>query len=74
MRQIDASHVIEYSEFIAATMDMNYSIREDNILTAFAAFDKGGLGTSSLAGHYCTDMHYAVGCITFPQLARIMGR
>jgi hypothetical protein len=39
--------VIEYNEFLAATMDMNYSIREDNILKAFAAFDKAGSGNKA---------------------------
>lgn len=45
---LDGSSEIQYSEFLAATMDMNYAIREENILKAFQAFDSNGSGSLTL--------------------------
>lgn len=45
----DQNAEIEYSEFLAATMDMNHAIREENILRAFQVFDKKGTGVISFA-------------------------
>jgi calcium-dependent protein kinase len=42
---VDASNEIQYSEFLAATMDMNHAIREENILKAFQHFDTNGSGS-----------------------------
>ena len=39
---------IQYSEFLAATMDMNHAIREENIMRAFQQFDKSGSGCLSI--------------------------
>lgn len=41
---LDDTNEIQYSEFLAATMDMNYAIREENILRAFQNFDAEGKG------------------------------
>lgn len=41
---LDDTNEIQYSEFLAATMDMNYAIREENILRAFQSFDSEGKG------------------------------
>lgn len=41
---LDDSNEIQYSEFLAATMDMNYAIRDENILRAFQSFDANGKG------------------------------
>lgn len=41
---LDDTNEIEYTEFLAATMDMNYAIREENILRAFQTFDANGKG------------------------------
>lgn len=41
---LDDSNEIVFSEFLAATMDMNYAIRDENIMKAFQQFDKDGSG------------------------------
>lgn len=41
---LEDSNEIQYSEFLAATMDMNHAIREENILRAFQHFDTDGSG------------------------------
>lgn len=46
--EIDANNTIEYSEFLAATMDMNYAIREENIMRAFQHFDSNGSGSITI--------------------------
>jgi hypothetical protein len=43
---LEDSNEIQYSEFLAATMDMNHAIREENILRAFQHFDTDGSGPS----------------------------
>ena len=45
---MDSTNEIQYSEFLAATMDMNHAIREDNIMRAFQQFDKSGSGSLSI--------------------------
>jgi calcium-dependent protein kinase len=45
---LDDTNEIQYSEFLAATMDMNYAIREENILRAFQSFDSNGNGQLTL--------------------------
>lgn len=45
---LDDTNEIQYSEFLAATMDMNYAIREENILRAFQNFDADGKGELTL--------------------------
>lgn len=42
---LEDSNEIQYSEFLAATMDMNHAIREENILRAFQHFDTDGSGS-----------------------------
>lgn len=41
---IDNSGTIEYGEFLAATLHMNKMEKEENLLAAFAFFDKDGSG------------------------------
>ena len=41
---IDGNNELDYGEFIAATMNVNLFIREDNIRHAFNYFDKQGEG------------------------------
>ena len=38
----DNSGMIDYSEFIAATLHLNKMEREENLLAAFSYFDKDG--------------------------------
>ena len=40
----DGSGEINYTEFLAATMDANVFLREDYLRTAFNMFDKDGSG------------------------------
>ena len=40
----DKSGTIEYTEFIAATMDAQIYLRDDYLRTAFTMFDKDGSG------------------------------
>ncbi len=47
---LEDSNEIQYSEFLAATMDMNHAIREENILRAFQHFDTNGSGENILYG------------------------
>ena len=41
---IDNSGTIDYGEFLAATMHLNKMEREENLIAAFAYFDKDGSG------------------------------
>ncbi|KAL3574238.1 hypothetical protein D5086_024851 [Populus alba] len=41
---IDNSGTIDYGEFLAATLHLNKMDREDNLVAAFAYFDKDGSG------------------------------
>eukprot|EP00638_Chattonella_subsalsa_P011219 CAMPEP_0117802558 /NCGR_PEP_ID=MMETSP0948-20121206/15814_1 /TAXON_ID=44440 /ORGANISM="Chattonella subsalsa, Strain CCMP2191" /LENGTH=492 /DNA_ID=CAMNT_0005635405 /DNA_START=188 /DNA_END=1667 /DNA_ORIENTATION=+ len=41
---IDGSHSLDYQEFLAAVVDRNIFIREENIRAAFQYFDKEGSG------------------------------
>ncbi|CAE7431579.1 CPK2, partial [Symbiodinium microadriaticum] len=45
---VESSNEIQYSEFLAATMDMNHAIREENILRAFQQFDTDGSGSLTI--------------------------
>jgi calcium-dependent protein kinase len=45
---LEDSNEIQYSEFLAATMDMNHAIREENILRAFQHFDTDGSGSITI--------------------------
>eukprot|EP00602_Paraphysomonas_sp_CaronLab_P005513 CAMPEP_0185023902 /NCGR_PEP_ID=MMETSP1103-20130426/6506_1 /TAXON_ID=36769 /ORGANISM="Paraphysomonas bandaiensis, Strain Caron Lab Isolate" /LENGTH=438 /DNA_ID=CAMNT_0027556691 /DNA_START=177 /DNA_END=1493 /DNA_ORIENTATION=+ len=45
---VEESNEIQYSEFLAATMDMNHAIREENIMRAFQQFDKDGSGSLTM--------------------------
>ncbi|CAN0435196.1 unnamed protein product, partial [Discosporangium mesarthrocarpum] len=44
---IDGSNTLDYREFLAATMERNIFIREENIRCAFAYFDLDGRGEVS---------------------------
>ena len=46
---VDPASEIQYSEFLAATMDMNHAIREENILRAFQQFDTTGSGSLTVS-------------------------
>lgn len=41
---IDNNGTIDYGEFLAATLHLNKMEREENLLAAFAFFDKDGSG------------------------------
>jgi calcium-dependent protein kinase len=41
---IDNSGTIDYGEFLAATLHLNKMEREENLVAAFAYFDKDGSG------------------------------
>lgn len=41
----DKSGYIDYTEFLAASMDRSKLLRADNLETAFKAFDKDGSGS-----------------------------
>ena len=41
---IDNSGTIDYCEFLAATLHLNKMEREENLIAAFAFFDKDGSG------------------------------
>ena len=43
----DKSGFIDYTEFIAATIDARIYLRDDYVRTAFDMFDKDGSGTIS---------------------------
>ena len=45
---MESSNEIQYAEFLAATMDMNHAIREENILRAFQQFDQNGSGSLTI--------------------------
>mmetsp|Transcript_12679 Transcript_12679/g.12752 ORF Transcript_12679/g.12752 Transcript_12679/m.12752 type:complete len:121 (-) Transcript_12679:324-686(-) len=45
---IDHNNKIDYKEFLAATMDSNYFIREENIKRAFDFFDTDRSGSITL--------------------------
>lgn len=40
----DNSGTLDYQEFIAATLNLNKVVREDNLVAAFRYFDKDGSG------------------------------
>lgn len=44
----DASGTINYTEFIAATMEQNMYLKEENLRNAFRMFDKDGSGKISI--------------------------
>eukprot|EP00117_Sycon_ciliatum_P038937 scpid81296/ scgid28853/ Calcium-dependent protein kinase 17 len=44
----DGSGTINYTEFIAATMEQNLYLKEENIRSAFQMFDKDGSGKISI--------------------------
>lgn len=44
----DDSGAINYTEFIAATMEQNMYLKEENLRTAFKMFDKDGSGKISI--------------------------
>uniref|UniRef100_A0A7S3NFM7 EF-hand domain-containing protein n=1 Tax=Euplotes harpa TaxID=151035 RepID=A0A7S3NFM7_9SPIT len=44
----DGSGTINYTEFIAATMEQNMYLKEENLRTAFKMFDKDGSGKISI--------------------------
>lgn len=44
----DGSGTINYTEFIAATMEQNMYLKEENLRTAFQMFDKDGSGKISV--------------------------
>lgn len=44
----DASGTINYTEFIAATIEQNIYLKEENLRTAFKMFDKDGSGKISI--------------------------
>ena len=44
----DGSGAINYTEFIAATMEQNMYLKEENLRTAFKMFDKDGSGKISI--------------------------
>lgn len=44
----DGSGTINYTEFIAATMEQNLYLKEENLRTAFQMFDKDGSGKISI--------------------------
>jgi hypothetical protein len=69
---LEDSSEIQYSEFLAATMDMNYAIREENILRAFQHFDTDGSGLSS-SPPPLPPADSSSGSITINELASIMG-
>ncbi|CAK7324770.1 unnamed protein product [Dovyalis caffra] len=45
---IDNSGIIDYGEFLAATLHLNKMEREDNLVAAFSYFDKDGSGYITL--------------------------
>ena len=55
---VDYSGFIDYTEFIAATMDETYFLNEDNLLNAFNAFDtdKSGKITGEKLKSICGEM------------------
>lgn len=50
MLLLPLTHSLSHSliDLLAATMDMNYAIREENILRAFQSFDSNGSGELTL--------------------------
>jgi len=52
----DGSGTINYTEFIAATMEQNMYLKEENLRSAFKMFDKDGSGKISI-----TEMKQALG-------------
>lgn len=54
---LEDSNEIQYSEFLAATMDMNHAIREENILRAFQHFDTDGSGEFTRLAEYPSCSH-----------------